>query len=148
MSQPVVRPKPLTIFLIEDDEGHAMLIQLNLREAGIGNDIHHFSNGRDVLKAIEQRQKQTAPTPIVVLLDLNLPEVDGYSILATLKSNPRTRTIPIVVLTSTDDPREISRCYELGCNIFLRKPVDYAEFTNTVRQLGLFLLVTEIPDAG
>lgn len=139
-------PKILTVLLIEDDEGHAMLVQMNLRDAGLNNPILHIDNGRAALEYVKRLQALEQAVPLIVLLDINLPEIDGYTILATLKSEPKTRKIPVVVLTSTDDPNEINRCYELGCNIFLRKPVDYTSFTNAIRQLGMFLAVVEIPD--
>ena len=139
-------PKVLTILLVEDDEGHAMLVQMNLRYAGINNPIKHIDNGREALEYVKRLQTQDQASPLVVLLDINLPEIDGYTVLAQLKSEPKTRKVPVVVLTSTDDPNEINRCYELGCNIFLRKPVDYPSFTNAIRQLGMFLAVVEIPD--
>lgn len=138
--------KILTILLIEDDEGHAMLVQMNLRDAGLNNPIKHINNGRTALEYVKQLQTQEQTAPLVVLLDINLPEVDGFTVLAQLKSNPVTRKIPVVVLTSTDNPQEINRCYELGCNIFLRKPVDYTSFTHAIQQLGMFLAVVEIPD--
>lgn len=142
----MAQPKILTILLVEDDEGHAMLVQMNLRDAGLNNPIKHIDNGRVALEYVKQMQTQGKTTPMVVLLDINLPEVDGFTVLEQLKSDPTTRRIPVVVLTSTDNPHEINRCYELGCNIFLRKPVDYASFTNAIQQLGMFLAVVEIPD--
>ena len=141
----MVPPNAFTILMVEDDEGHATLVQMNLREAGIENPILHFNNGKAALEHVTRWQQQKRPSPLVLLLDLNLPEIDGYTILSAIKSAPQTRKIPVIVLTSTDDPHEITRCYELGCNLFLRKPVDYVSFTHAIKQLGLFLAVVEIP---
>ena len=139
-------PKIFTILLVEDDAGHAMLVQMNLREAGLNNPIQHIDNGRAALEYIKCLQTQERSSPLVVLLDINLPDIDGYTVLAQLKSELQTRKIPVVVLTSTDDPSEINRCYDLGCNIFLRKPIDYPSFTNAIHQLGMFLAIVEIPN--
>jgi CheY-like chemotaxis protein len=80
-----------------------------------------------------------------VLLDLNLPRIHDVQILERMKSTPRTRSVPVVVLTSTDDRREVARCYELGCNVFISKPLDYDQFSGAIRQLGLFLSVVTLP---
>jgi CheY-like chemotaxis protein len=85
---------------------------------------------------------------LLVLLDLNLPGLDGYQVLARLKSDERTRQIPVIILTTTDDPREVERCYALGCNVYITKPVEYEQFSEAIRKLGLFLSVVKIPNGG
>jgi CheY-like chemotaxis protein len=75
-----------------------------------------------------------------------MPVLDGYQVLERMKNDERTKRIPVVILTTTDDPREVSRCYELGCNVYISKPVDYEQFSEAIRKLGLFLLVATIPD--
>jgi CheY-like chemotaxis protein len=85
-------------------------------------------------------------TPMLILLDLNLPVLDGYQVLQRIKSDERTKHIPVVVLTTTDDNREIERCYELGCNIYITKPVEYDQFSEAIRKLGLFLTVVKVPN--
>ena len=85
------------------------------------------------------------PSQLLVLLDLNLPVKDGFQILQRLKSDDRTKLIPVVVVTSTDDNREVLRCYELGCNVFITKPVDYQKFCEAIKNLGLFLSVVSWP---
>lgn len=137
----------LQILLVEDDEGHATLIQLNLREAGLNCPIEHIVDGAKALEYIHRFQAKEQSVALAVLLDINLPGVNGYEILGQLKSHRVTRKIPVIVLSSTDDPHEIDRCYELGCNLFLRKPVDYASFIQTIQQLGLFLSIIEVPKA-
>src|SRR5438270_8957668 len=86
------------------------------------------------------------PLPMMILLDLNLPVLDGYQVLQRIKADERTRQIPVVVLTTTDDAREVARCYELGCNIYITKPVEYDQFSEAIRKLGLFLTVVTVPD--
>jgi CheY-like chemotaxis protein len=136
----------VTILMVEDDEGHARLIEKNLRRAGISNLITHFSSGREVLDhffgpaGMAERVEQS-----LVLLDLNLPEVSGYEVLERLKGDERTRMIPVIILTTTDNPREIDRCYELGCNVYVTKPVDYDNFAEAIRKLGLVLAVVKLP---
>lgn len=138
----------VTIVMVEDDTGHATLIEKNLRRAGIANNIVAIDNGR---KAIEyftcsgEYAGQKLPESMLILLDLNLPEVDGFEILKQLKSSPATHLIPIIILTTTDNPREIERAYELGCNIYITKPIVYDSFAESIRKLGLMLAVVEVP---
>ncbi|HEY1545833.1 MAG TPA: response regulator [Xanthobacteraceae bacterium] len=136
--------------MIEDDEGHARLIEKNIRRAGVNNAITPFTNGTDALKHILGEDGSglvSAGRQILVLLDLNLPDMTGIDILEKLKSNPHTRRSPVVVLTTTDDSREIQRCYDLGANVYITKPVNYEGFANAIRQLGLFFAVMQVPEA-
>jgi len=140
--------KTVSIVMIEDDEGHARLIEKNIRRAGISNDITHFTDGTTALdylfNAADGPQRNG---PALVLLDLNLPDMSGTDILAKIKASdgPLRRT-PVVVLTTTDDKVEIQRCYDLGCNVYITKPVDYESFAQAIRQLGLFLAVIQVPN--
>jgi CheY-like chemotaxis protein len=84
----------------------------------------------------------------LVLLDLNLPVLDGYQVLERMKNDERTKHIPVIILTTTDDTREVARCYELGCNVYVTKPVDYEQFSEAIRKLGLFMAVLMIPGGG
>jgi len=90
----------------------------------------------------------TQPAPPLILLDLNLPELDGYQVLKIIKSEERLKSIPVVVLTTTDNPHEVAKCYELGCNVYITKPVNYESFANAIRQLGLFFSVIQVPPAA
>ncbi|ALH79908.1 response regulator [Sphingopyxis macrogoltabida] len=140
--------KPVNIVMIEDDEGHARLIEKNIRRAGISNAIHHFLDGTSALEFLyDGAEGPVRNGPALVLLDLNLPDMSGTDILAKLKaeSSPLRRT-PVVVLTTTDDKIEIQRCYDLGCNVYITKPVNYENFADAIRQLGLFLSVIQVPD--
>ena len=84
--------------------------------------------------------------PLLVLLDLNLPDMSGTDILERIKADERLRKAPVVVLTTTDDQREIQRCYALGCNVYITKPVEYETFAQAIRQLGLFLSIMQVPE--
>lgn len=139
--------QPVTIVMIEDDEGHARLIEKNIRRAGISNNIRHFTDGGAALEFLYHAAEGPALNgPALILLDLNLPDMSGTDILANLKQDERLKRTPIVVLTTTDDKVEIQRCYDLGCNVYITKPVDYENFADAIRQLGLFLSVIQVPD--
>jgi len=139
---------PVEIVMIEDDEGHARLIEKNIRRAGVNNRITPFANGTEAVKylfgadgsGVANRNK-----PILVLLDLNLPDMTGVDILKRVKTNDHLKRVPVVVLTTTDDAVEIQRCYDLGCNVYITKPVNYENFANAIRQLGLFFSVIQVP---
>lgn len=134
----------VTIVMIEDDEGHARLIEKNIIRAGVTNPIIHFTSGT---AAWEYLADCPAEKGLLVLLDLNLPDTTGVDILQRLKDHDTLKRAPVIVLTTTDDKREIERCYELGCNVYITKPVEYEHFANAIRQLGLFFSVIQVPEA-
>jgi len=139
--------QPVNIVMIEDDEGHARLIEKNIRRAGISNTIHHFLDGTSALDFLYNNPHGPAQNgPALVLLDLNLPDMSGTDILARIKSEGPLKRTPVVVLTTTDDKVEIQRCYDLGCNVYITKPVNYENFAEAIKQLGLFLSVIQIPE--
>jgi CheY-like chemotaxis protein len=140
---------PVCIVMIEDDEGHARLIERNIRRAGVNNDIVPFQNGTAALEYLfgpDGSGETSARRHLLILLDLNLPDMTGLDILEKVKANPHTRRSPVVVLTTTDDSREIQRCYDLGANVYITKPVNYDGFANAIRQLGLFFSVMQVPE--
>ena len=139
----------VTIFLVEDDLGHARLIEKNLRRSNITNEVITVGDGQQALDYLFGEGEYVGSehaSPLLVLLDLNLPVLDGYQVLQRMKADERTKRIPVIILTTTDDAREVSRCYELGCNVYMTKPVDYTQFSEAIRKLGLFLSVVTIPD--
>ncbi|MBB5755015.1 response regulator [Prosthecomicrobium pneumaticum] len=143
-------PNPVTIVMIEDDEGHARLIEKNIRRAGVTNEIVAFPNGTgglDYLLGPDRSGLVNRGRALLVLLDLNLPDMTGVDILKLVKSNEHLKNAPVVVLTTTDDKVEIQRCYELGCNVYITKPVNYESFAHAIRQLGLFFSVIQVPEA-
>jgi CheY-like chemotaxis protein len=139
--------QPVNIIMIEDDDGHARLIERNIRRAGISNTIHHFTDGTSALEFIfNGSDGPILNGPAMVLLDLNLPDMSGTDILTRIKSVDKLKRTPVVVLTTTDDKVEIQRCYDLGCNVYITKPVNYEAFADAIRQLGLFLAVIQVPE--
>jgi DNA-binding response OmpR family regulator len=140
---------PVTIVMIEDDEGHARLIEKNIRRASVNNEIVPFVDGAsalDYLLGPGGHGEASAGRHLMVLLDLNLPDMSGADILARIKSNIHLKRSPVVVLTTTDDRSEVQRCYDLGANVYMTKPVNYEGFANAVRQLGLFFSVIQVPE--
>lgn len=138
----------VTIVMIEDDEGHARLIEKNVRRAGVNNEIVPFTLGAKALDFILGESRDGLVSKgryLLVLLDLNLPDMSGINILEQIKSNEYTRRLPVVVLTTTDDETEIQKCYDLGANVYITKPVDYEGFANAIKNLGLFFSVIQIP---
>ena len=139
----------VTILLVEDDPGHALLIEKNLRRAGISNHIVTLEDGQKAIDYLFKEGDYSSdrnPSPPLILLDLNLPVKDGYQVLRAIKGDERTKAIPVVVLTTTDNPHEIARCYELGCNVYITKPVEYEKFSDAIRKLGLFLSIVRVPE--
>ena len=141
--------QPVTIAMVEDDEGHARLIEKNLRRAGVHNEIVPLADGASAIAYLfgsDGSGLTHKGRPLLILLDLNLPDMSGIDILKRIKENDHLRLAPVVVLTTTDDKSEIQRCYDLGCNVYITKPVDYEAFATAIRQLGLFLSVMKVPD--
>ena len=139
----------ITILLVEDDKGHARLIEKNLRRVGIHNPIIHLDDGQkalDFLFCREEYKEKALPTPLLVLLDLNMPILDGHQVIKQMKANPSTHRIPVIVLTTTGNASEVQLCYELGCNVFIKKPVEYPEFCEAIGKLGMFLDIVLIPN--
>ncbi|MHA7820071.1 MAG: response regulator [Erythrobacter sp.] len=134
----------VTILMVEDDLGHARLIEKNIRRAGVLNEVIHAPDGTTALNHLNGSLAEEGHS-FLVLLDLNLPDMSGTAILEHLKSDPHLRRFPVIVLTTTDDEREIQRCYDLGANAYMTKPVAYEAFTTAIRQLGLFLAVIQVP---
>lgn len=138
-------PVEVTILMIEDDDGHARLIEKNIRRAGVRNPLVHFKDGTTALAHLFSGAIEDGAA-ILVLLDLNLPDMTGIDILRRLKADERLRRAPVVVLTTTDDKVEIQRCYELGANVYVTKPVIYEDFAGAIRQLGLFFSIIQVPE--
>ncbi len=135
----------VNIVVVEDDDGHATLIERNLRRAGLTNPVIRLRDGQEALdyffKADGEPPEQNDS---VLLLDINLPRIDGVDVLRRLKADRRTSRVPTIMLTTTDDPREIERCYQLGCNVYVTKPVEYDSFMEAIRRLGFFLQIVKI----
>lgn len=136
--------------MAEDDDGHAELVRMNLTEAGIHNRILRFHDGQEALDFFFAKStNQPAYEPgrhYLMLLDIRMPKVDGVTVLKKIKNTPHLKQMPIIMLTTTDDPREVERCHQLGCNVYVTKPVNFKAFSETLRRLGLFLLVIQVPE--
>jgi CheY-like chemotaxis protein len=141
--------KEIVILIAEDDAGHARLIEKNLRRAGLSNTVERFENGQEILDFLLCRgegRKRSPNASYLLLLDIRMPQVDGIEVLRQIRQVPELRKLPISMLTTTDDPREVARCHELGCNNYIVKPVDYDKFADAIRQLGLFISLVEVPE--
>ncbi len=140
--------KNTLILLAEDDEGHAGLIIKNLKRAGVGNRILVFRKGEDILSFLYGEGKKTCGQDggsCILLLDIRMPGIDGIEILQKLKQDETLRHIPVIIITTTDEPGTIQKCHDLGCKDYIVKPVDYDMFVETVRRLGEFLLNMDVP---
>lgn len=133
-----------TILIVDDDEGHAILIRENLEAAGLRNRMEHFRDGQAILDFFAQREVTDAAS-YLLLLDIRMPKVDGIEVLRRLKANATLNKLPVIMLTTTDDTREVERCYELGCSVYIQKPVDYDRFAEAIRRLGLFVSLVLVP---
>jgi CheY-like chemotaxis protein len=141
--------RDVVILVADDDAGHARLIEKNLRRAGLSNPISRFEDGQQILDFLFQRgdgPKRVADTSYLLLLDIRMPKVDGVEVLRQVKSDAELRKIPVSMLTTTDDPREVERCHALGCNNYIVKPVDYEKFSEAINKLGLFISLVQVPE--
>jgi CheY-like chemotaxis protein len=139
-----------TLLLVEDNPQDEMLTLRSLRKANIANHIDVARDGQQALDYLFREGEfadRTGPDlPTVVLLDIGLPRLSGLEVLARLRDDPRTRLLPVVILTSSDEERDRIKSYEFGANSFVKKPVDFAEFAEVVARLGVYWLATnEVP---
>jgi len=126
------------ILLVEDDPDHELLTIRALKRSNIAN---HVTVARDGAEAIEILFAEGAKLPQVILLDLKLPKVEGLEVLRRIRESEATRMLPVVVLTSSDEERDLVRSYQLGVNSYIRKPVNFNDFAEATRQLGMYWLV-------
>jgi CheY-like chemotaxis protein len=133
-----------TILIVDDDEGHAILIRENLEAAGLSNPIRHFRDGQAILDFFFKDPPRVSDT-YLILLDIRMPKVDGIEVLRRIKADPALRKLPVIMLTTTDDSRDVVRCHELGCNVYMQKPVDYERFSEAIRRLGQFVPLLHLP---
>ena len=141
--------KTKTILLVEDKRQDEMLILRALRKNNLANQVDVVRDGQQALDYIfrqgEYQNRASADLPTVILLDINLPRLSGLEVLERLRNDNRSRLVPIVILTSSDDERDRLRSYGIGANSFVRKPLDFAEFAETVARLGVYWLATNEP---
>ena len=139
------------ILLVEDNPDDEALALRALKKSNVANEISIARDGVEALEYIfcegEYRERDVHQLPVVILLDLKLPKVDGLEVLKRIKEHERTRRIPVVVMTSSSEEHDIVSSYDFGANSYIRKPVDFNQFTEAVAQLGLYWLVmNEVPD--
>lgn len=136
--------KEIIILVAEDDDGHAELIIEGLHDTGINNQIIRFVDGLELWDYLEKLcdcDQLNSDIDYLILLDINMPRLDGVEVLGRIKSSECLKDIPVIMLTTTDDPREIEKCYQLGCNVYITKPVDFVKFAETLQRLGLFIQI-------
>ena len=141
--------REVVILIAEDDAGHARLIEKNLTRAGLSNRVERFENGQEILDFLFRRgtgRLRTPETPYLLLLDIRMPKVDGIEVLRQIKQDPELRKLPVSMLTTTDDPRDVEVCHRFGCSHYLVKPVDYDKFADAIKQLGLFITLVQVPE--
>ena len=141
------RTLPVTILIAEDDEGHAELIQDHLREAGVTNPLRRFRDGQeawDFLDPVNGGEHRENGRAYLLLLDIRMPRMDGVEVLRRVKGSPTLRNMPVIMLTTTDDPREVEECYRLGCNCYVTKPIEFTSFSEALRTLGLFVTIVQV----
>jgi CheY-like chemotaxis protein len=138
----------ITLLVAEDDDGHADLIQELLLEVGLRNPLVRFRDGQEVLDYLRDENGRTrleSGHRYLLLLDIRMPRVGGVEVLRQIKAHPDWKEIPVIMLTTTDDPQEVQNCYQYGCNCYITKPVDFGRFSTVLRQLGLFMMIMQLP---
>ena len=138
----------VVILIVEDDDGHALLTEKNLRRAGIRNEMLRFKDGQEILDFLFRKgegRKRENQAAYLLLLDIRIPKIDGVEVLRQIKQDGELRKIPVIMLTTMDDPREVEACHQLGCSHYIVKPVEYDKFAEVLRQLGLFLKIVQVP---
>jgi CheY-like chemotaxis protein len=136
------------VLLVEDNVFDAELIIAGFEENNLANKVVHVRDGKEALDYLHCRAKfadRTNGNPIVVLLDLNLPKVSGFEVLPQIKTDERLKTIPVVILTSSREDKDIIEGYKLGTNGYVVKPIDFHEFVDTIKQLGVYWAVVNQP---
>ncbi|MBI5000542.1 MAG: response regulator [Euryarchaeota archaeon] len=138
--------KPRKILLVDDNPDDVKLTKMALTKSNIANDIDVARNGVEAIEYLFGKRRNGNNLPAVVLLDLKMPKVDGLEVLKRIRGEERTKLLPVVVLTTSTEERDIIESYELGCNSYVCKPVDFNNFAEAVKQLGLYwLVINEIP---
>lgn len=134
------------ILLVEDDPDHEALAMRALRKANVANEIRVARDGAEAIEYMNGIVAGEKLMPQLVLLDLKLPKVDGLEVLRLIRASEKTALLPVVVLTSSDEERDIVSSYRLGVNSYIRKPVNFSDFAEATRQLGLYwLLLNQCP---
>jgi two-component system, chemotaxis family, response regulator Rcp1 len=141
--------KAINILLVEDNEPDVVLTREAFREAKISNSLFVVEDGAEAMHFLYRRGKYSEmPRPDLILLDLNLPKKDGRAVLAEIKSDPELTSIPVVILTTSSDEKDVIRAYTAHANCYIIKPVDFLQFMGIVRSIeGFWLTVVRLPDS-
>jgi two-component system response regulator len=137
--------RQVDILLVEDNQEDLELTLHALKRENLANHVHVARDGEEALEFLQGNGNSGACRPKLILLDLKLPKVDGMQVLKQIKSDPRTKTIPVVILTSSKEERDLLNGYHLGANSYIQKPVDFAQFRDTVKNAGLYWLLINQP---
>lgn len=142
--------KDAVILVAEDDEGHFLLFERNLRRSGVDNEIIRFADGAELLNFLFMRSEHRRREGVAYLLvlDIRMPKADGIEVLTSIKADAELMKIPVIILTTANNTKEVDICHELGCSIYVVKPVEYEMFVQTARKIGAFLSIVEIPEIG
>ena len=138
----------VVILTAEDDDGHFLLIKKNLRREGISNKIIRFANGLELWKFLTQKGDgpvRKENKSYLLLLDIRMPKIDGIEVLRRIKADPLLKKIPVIMITTTSNPEDVEICHNLGCAMYVVKPVEYETFVEAIRKVGMFLSIVEIP---
>jgi CheY-like chemotaxis protein len=139
----------LTVLIVEDDEGHALLIRQSLEEAGAFNRVEHLHDGQTALDYFfgpAVSESKLVAGPHLMLLAIRMPKVGGIEVLRRLKLDPVYKKVPVIILTTSNETREIEQCYMLGCSAFTQKPIDFDDFSNALHRIGQFTRLLQIPE--
>ena len=136
------------IIVADDDEGHAELITEGLQSSGVYNKIIRFRNGEELWRFFSgetvRDETRSSDKGYIVILDINMPKLDGVEALIKIRENPSIPPVPVFILTTAEDPAEIERCYKAGCSVYITKPVDFSLFAETLHRLGLFIQIMQV----
>lgn len=145
------RTNNLTILVVDDDQGQRELIRRNLQRGGVSNTVVCLPSGKEALDYVffrGQHAERSRSGELLILLDVNMPGLDGVEVLRQLKADPGKKKIPVIILTTTDDPREVNRCYELGCSVYVTKPVEPSAFIDAIKRLGMFISIVRVAEVA
>jgi CheY-like chemotaxis protein len=136
----------ITVLTAEDDDGHAELVRAQLLDAGISNPYLRFRDGQELWNYLDTEGRKGGS--FLVIMDIRMPRMDGIEALRRIKADEVLSLIPVIMLTTTDDPREIEECYALGCNCYVTKPVEFDAFVETLSRLGLFIMIMRVSEVS
>ena len=134
----------IEIWLIDDDDGHALLVEESFQDAGLRNGFLRARDGNEGWQWLQDAEAGRRHRPGLILLDISMPGLDGFEILEGVKKSAQLKAIPVIMLTSTDHPREIQRSYELGASAYIVKPVDFERLHDKIKTLGFFVQIIEV----